>query len=279
VHTVARYILKHLWWIVLLIAAVLLFCHSLGIAKITVDSTSLVLLAIILLSPFVAAIKKIKVGDFEAEIAPEEVRRIAAEAERSITKKQLEEQPLSRPINVKDAITKLAESDVVVALAKLRIELESRLRKLYENTPGLPQKVQSKFSILEMMRALTAQRVLPQEICAAIRDVMEICNRAIHGEEIRSADASRIIDVGIPLLAELDVIYRNHAVLDPLTKDVIPVKEYQRALAVRYRLTTIVPYVEKPERRIYEMTQEQLDEFFDDYSGFAEFVVRVEEIT
>jgi hypothetical protein len=255
----------------------LLFCHSFGVAKITVDSTSLVLLAIILLSPFVAAIKKIKVGDFEAEIEHEEVRRIAAEAEKSITEKTPSTELPSHSVEAAETITKLAETDLVIALAKLRIELESRLRKLYERVPN--QTERRKLSVVPMMRAMTVQGILPQEVSAAIRDVMAICNRAVHGEEIRVADAQRIIEVGIPLLAELDAIYREHAVVDPLAKDVVPVKEYERLLATRYRLTTIVPYVERPERRVYEMTQEQLNEFFDGYSDFGEFVVRLEEIS
>jgi len=36
--------------------------------------------------------------------------------------------------------------------------------------------------------------------------------------------------------------------------------------------------VENPERRVYELTQEELDEFFDGYSEFAEFVISVERI-
>ncbi len=51
---------------------------------IIVDSTSLILLPLVLISPFVAAIKKVKMGEFEAEIEPEEVKRVAQRAEKSL---------------------------------------------------------------------------------------------------------------------------------------------------------------------------------------------------
>jgi hypothetical protein len=45
-----------------------------------------------------------------------------------------------------------------------------------------------------------------------------------------------------------------------------------------YRLTTIVPLVENPERHVYKMTQEELDDYFDGYTEFAEFAVGLERI-
>jgi hypothetical protein len=44
---------------VLVIALALLFGHSFGIKGLVVDNISLVLLAIVLVSPFIAAIKKV----------------------------------------------------------------------------------------------------------------------------------------------------------------------------------------------------------------------------
>jgi len=39
---------------------------------------------------------------------------------------------------------------------------------------------------------------------------------------------------------------------------------------------TIVPYVENPQRRVYLLTQEELDAFFEGYSEFAEFAISLE---
>jgi hypothetical protein len=37
---------------------------------------------------------------------------------------------------------------------------------------------------------------MPQNLAASIHDVVEICNRAIHGEDIRSQDALVIVETG-----------------------------------------------------------------------------------
>ena len=49
-------VVNHLWWIVLIVSITMLAAHSLGIHGVTVDNTSLALLAMVLISPFVAAI-------------------------------------------------------------------------------------------------------------------------------------------------------------------------------------------------------------------------------
>jgi hypothetical protein len=121
---------KHLWWLVLLVAVGMLVCHGLGVKRIVVDNTSLILLAIMLVSPFVAAIKRVKVGEFEAEIQPEEVSRVALEAQKSIPMGEAARLVTSKPATT---IKNLLDDDPIVALAKLRIELERRLRRLLES--------------------------------------------------------------------------------------------------------------------------------------------------
>lgn len=66
-----HFVVTHIWWFVMLSALALLATHSFGFQGVIVDNTSLILLVIILASPFIAAIRKIKIGDFEAEIQPE----------------------------------------------------------------------------------------------------------------------------------------------------------------------------------------------------------------
>lgn len=273
---IAQFIRKHLWWLVVLVATSLLVSHSFQFKAITVDTTTLILLGIILLSPFVAEIKKIKFGEFEAEIKPDEVNKVATEAETAIAEAPGRPESPIEPSAVGEEIRKLASTDVVIALAKLRIELESRLRKLHERARGGNPDSPSRFSAAQLTRDLTAGCVFPPEMGAAIRDVMAICNRVIHGEEIRHVDAHRIIDVGTSLLNEVDSIIRDFAVTHPVSKEVVSHDDVEHAMRIKYRVTTITPYVERPEQRVYEMTQEELDEFFSGYGEFAEFVIRVE---
>ena len=60
----------------------MLAVHSLGVRVITVDTTSLFLVGFLLLCPWLAALKRIKIGDFEAEIDPAEVKRLTADIAR-----------------------------------------------------------------------------------------------------------------------------------------------------------------------------------------------------
>jgi hypothetical protein len=273
------FVSKHLWWLVLAFAVVLLVLHSSKSTAITVDNTSIILLLLILLSPFGAAIKKIKFGGLEAEIDPNEVNKVANEAEQSLGKAitaQVRGGEI-RPQAV-EAMKRFVETDPVIALAKLRIELETRLRKLHERAVPVSRPHARPGSLLQIMKDLQAAEVLPSEMSTAIRDTVSICNRAIHGEDIRDIDAHRMIDVGAGLLEELDLLAVEVAATHPTTQEVISASELDHAQEVRYRVTTIVPLVKEPKRNVYEMTQAEMDEFFDGYTQFAEFVVRIEAI-
>ncbi len=124
-------LLRHFWWIGMSVAALLLIAHSLRVTALTVDSTSLFLLGIMLLCPWLAALKRIKLGDFESEIDPAEVKRLTTDVSKALPHLQQKTgtaPPLVSPI---DAIKELASTDPVIALAKLRIELERTLRRLH----------------------------------------------------------------------------------------------------------------------------------------------------
>jgi len=262
----------------LLAALGLLVAHSFGVQRINVDNTSLILLLIILASPFVAAIKKIKIGEFEAEIQADEVKRVAQQAESAL------------PVHVRDsvlpletseaasAIISLVATDPVVALAKLRIELEGRLRRL-EQRATVPETSRKRpVALSYLVRQLVAREVFEENFGVSLLDVIALCNRAIHGEDIRDVDARRIVETGTSLLEVLERIVRTDAPTHPVDTAVISPQERDQLQSARYRVTTVVPYIEKPERRIYVFTQEELDEFFEGYSEFAEFVVGIERI-
>jgi len=228
----------------LILSFLLLVAHVFRSDKILVDNTTIILLVVLLVCPFAAAVRKIKFGGLEAEIDPKEVNKVATEAERSLANAPARpDAPPTRPEAVK-AIEKLAETDLVIALAKLRIELETRLRKLHERA-GHADGAKPK-TMLQMIRDLQADAALPPSMGTAIRDVMNICNRAIHGQDIRDEDARRIIDAGTALLEEVDAIASQHSATTPMSKDVVSVAELERALGARYRVTTIVPYVKHP---------------------------------
>jgi hypothetical protein len=277
-HRIRTLVVNHLWWLVLVVAVAMLVAHSFGMQRIIVDNTSLVLLVLVLLSPFVAAIKKIKIGEFEAEIEPEEVKRVAQQAEHSLPEPS-PDATLSPEVGATAAAIKaLSETDPVIALAKLRIELESRLRRLHHRVDPDTHSQKRPVALTHIIRNLVATEEFGSDLGAALRDVIAICNRAIHGEDIRDVDARQIVDTGIDLLEALERNVREYATTHPVETSVIARAELDDFQNGRYRLTTIVPLVDKPQRRVYVLTQDELDSFFDLYPEFAEFVVALEKI-
>ena len=45
-----------------------------------------------------------------------------------------------------------------------------------------------------------------------------------------------------------------------------------------YKVITVVPYVKNPEKRVYTLDQDQLDEFMDGYCEYAEYLISIEKI-
>lgn len=259
-------------------ALAMLLCHGLGVRQIVVDNTSLILLGVMLLRPFVASIKKVKIGEFEAEIQPDEVSRVARQAERSLPINPPGDVPLRETDEAATAIRNLAESDPVVALAKLRIEIETRLRRIENRIDPAATKRNRPMALASIIRKLASQEVFDADLGESIRDVVSICNRAIHGEDIRDVDARKIIDTGADLLEVLDLAVRHYASNHPIEVVTISPQECEELSTSLYKLTTIVPLVENPKRHVYRMTQDELDDYFDGYSEFAEFVVGLERI-
>jgi hypothetical protein len=266
-------IIKHLWWIIAISGMALLVCHSFQIATIKVDTTTLVLLVLILLSPFAAAIKRIKIGEFEAEIDPEEVKRVTAEVARQV--------PEIRPSGTMEeppaigAIRELAKTDHVIALAKLRIELETTLRRLRSRS-RVGQSISPHTPLPQIIRDLAADDILPRDMTPSIRDVLAICNRAIHGEAIRAEDAKSVIEAGTELLQAFERLLSEYGVAHPIEKTTITRAEVDACQAAEYRVVSVIPLVDSPQRMTYVLTHEELESYFDGYFEFAEFIISVE---
>lgn len=270
------FVLRNLWWIAFGIALVLLIDHSFKIVNLTIDTISVLLLVVMLLSPFIAAIKKIKFGDFEAEIDIDEIRKIKSETEKTLNETQEDREESLEIYATSDAIKALAESDPVIALAKIRIELEKILGQLaHFNSITVKG-----FALGALVNQLTNQEIVSHDIGKALREVIALCNRAIHGEAISEEGARTIVDVGVELLEELYWLARKQASTGSIVHEEIitPHESDEYYNKKKYRLTSITPYVENPKRVVRELTQEQLDEVLDGYRDYAEFIVELVEI-
>jgi hypothetical protein len=178
----------------------LLVLHTLRVAGIQIDTTTLGLLALLLLLPLAPHITRLKAGGLEAEIGPREARQLQASAADLPAATAAVDQTSADASTIYDLI----ERDPPLGLAKLRIELEDELlrlcaihvpdAKLRELPPGL------------MAHELREKGVLPREIAEPLADVTALANRAVHGEYVPAEVASDIANVGVRVLSALRTI-------------------------------------------------------------------------
>ncbi|MCR4293312.1 MAG: hypothetical protein NUV76_10600 [Candidatus Kuenenia sp.] len=272
-----KVILQNLWWVTFVLAISLLGTHSLKLTTISVDSTSILLLIIILISPFIASVRKIKYGDFEAEIDPKEVQKIKAEAEKNSEVKDADEEPRPEIYTATESIRELVSSDPVIALAKVRIELEKVLNRL-ARIAGIEVK---RPALGMLVKTLSNHEIISPNIGKSLTEVIGICNRAMHGEVISEDSANTIVSLGVDLLEDI-----YWSVQDQITSGTIVSEEVISSSesnsyyeTKKYRLTSVIPLVENPKKVVRELTQEQLDALLEGYHEYAEFIVELVEIS
>jgi hypothetical protein len=268
-----KFIANNLWIFTTLLALCLLVAHTFPNDKFHVDSTSVILLIIVFISPFISAIRKIKYGDFEAEIDPKEVDKIKNEIEGQDSPSRDDYEKKPEIFNVIDSILELAENDTVLALAKLRIEIEKIVTRFHEKIEK-----KSRFRPMgRMIAELSKEGLIQQSALGPLKEVISICNRAVHGETIRDTDAMTITDIGTRLLADLYFGYQER-ILEPTEKEDLTKEEMNEYWDAKYEVTTVVPLVEKPYRSTRIVNQEELDELLEGYEEYAEFLVGIRRI-
>ncbi|QMA54756.1 hypothetical protein HVW49_00130 [Escherichia fergusonii] len=271
-----KVILHNLWWVTFILSTLLLSVHTFKFMEINVDSTSILLLIIILTCPFIASVRKIKYGDFEAEIDPKEIQKIKTEAEKNAGLKESDDEIRPEIYTTTESIRDLASSDPVIALAKVRIELEKVLNKL-ARIAG----IEIKRPVLGMLvKTLSNHEIISSGIGKSLTEVIGICNRAMHGEVISEDSANTIVSLGIELIEDLywsvqEQISSGSIVSEEnISRNELDYYYHMK----KYRLTSIIPLVETPKKVVRELTQEQLDEFLENYNEYAEFIVELIEM-
>ena len=269
-------IVKNVWWVAFILAIFLLITHSLKLFEINVDSTSILLLVLILISPYVNSFTKIKYGDFEAEITHDEVQKIKTESLDSVSNSNIEYDPSNEIYETIKSIRELSENDHIIALAKLRIELEKTLKRYVRLSLS---KVKSS-SISTMISDLQNSEIITVKKAKSLREITSICNRALHGEHISIESAKTIIDVGTQMMDDIYwEIELGSASGNIVSEEEIEPFDYETLFyEKKYRLTSIVPLVEIPRKIVRELTQEQLDNLLDGYNEYAEFIISLEEV-
>jgi hypothetical protein len=162
-----------------------------------VDTTTLGLLAVLLLVPLAPFITHLSAAGVEARIGPQEAQELQESAADLPAAPETEDEPPADAPSVQELI----DRDPPLGLAKLRIDLEREIRAIYEQKilggPGRGR------SLGLMTRDLVDADALPPEIAGPLMDVNGLANRAVHGEYVPRDVAEEIADVGLRVLSAL----------------------------------------------------------------------------
>jgi hypothetical protein len=181
--------------VVTIVAFALLVSHVFKCGAVRVDGVTLALLGILLITPLVDLIRRVKWGDFEAEIGRAEWARKARSPLKS---------PHRRTENraYEQRLRELLREDPRLALARVRMDLEESLRRLYMATVEANPDVR-RMSLGKYVDGLVRANVLTVPMAGALRDVIGLANRAVHGEAVDPIAASDLAVAGARLIGEL----------------------------------------------------------------------------
>ncbi len=257
--------------LLIIVVVLLLGAHVMKWDVVRVDGVALTLLGLLLVIPLADLIRKVKLGEFEAEIGRDEIAKTQAKATVDLPISPEGEDQVSEK-----RVRALLRDDPRLALAKVRIELEDALKRLYTNIAE-SEPDWKRLSLSRLVNELVRREILNSYRADALRDVIALANRAVHGERVEPAAAEDLALLGIRLTRELEQLNRDRFLLSLNTVIITP-DEVEQHRSARYRMTTVVPLVKNPQRNTYILDQDGLDSFLDGYEEYAEFIVAIEKI-
>lgn len=270
--------IKRISWVLGGLVILLLVLHTLKLSNIIIDNTSVFLLILIVICILLPRITEIGFAGIKAKISQGEVEQL-----KDNVAKNLPERP-----EVKDTISKakfreaiqtiinLVDTDSILALAKLRIEIEKVLMILYKAS-GLPEEPDRSYGVARLAQILIDKEILPRGLAGTIGEVNQLCNRAIHGERINASQAGTIVEQGVRLLGYLYDKLSEFRFTPKDTQEITKegLNKYEGA---KYKVVTVIPYVDKPVKNTYILNQEALNRLMEGYEEYAEFIVEVSKI-
>lgn len=264
-------VLRRIQFALILVIGFLLGAHITKWEAVRVDSITLWLLGLLSIIPFVELIRKIKIGEFEAEIGRDEIAKVQAKASVELTAA-----PDDEDEEPEERIRELLREDPRLALAKVRIELEEALKRLYATTAEAEPNWR-RLSLSRLVDGLVRKEILNSSIAATLRDVITLANRAVHGERVEAAAAEELALLGVRLVYELQQLHEER-ILKPVEKTVINPQDVEQYRSAKYKVITIIPLVDKPTKNTYLLAQDDLDFFLDHYTEYAEFIINIERV-
>lgn len=131
-------------------------------------------------------------------------KSIEAFAEDSTITVEAEEVLRPTPLPWDLSLSQLVGVDNSLALAKLRIDIERELRRIaYGNQIDVGTRP---LGVSGLAKELIAKEVLPAAWLETLKEIISVCNRAIHGAEVPDDMAASVVRVGGQLLERLRLV-------------------------------------------------------------------------
>lgn len=100
----------------------------------------------------------------------------------------------------------LLGQDPNLALAKLRIDLERELRRI-ASTQDVSLDAR-KISVAYLLESLARNEIIGRDVVSAIKEILPVCNSAIHGGNVKIDVAVKVLDIGADILRILSTYPR-----------------------------------------------------------------------
>lgn len=190
--------------IIYIILIFLLAAHTFSLFNAVVDTYSILIIVLLIFLPVVPKIKKFKYGDSEIELSEEKVKELEKKVDMSLEKakplpktkiKGYSEENIQE---LEEYLFSLVESDPVLALAKLRMELELVIRDIRNS---IIEKDRGRMSgVFYMLMEIGNKSNIDRIVLHNTKEVIIVCNKAIHGEDINQDVARGIVKMGMKLI-------------------------------------------------------------------------------
>lgn len=195
-------------WAGAIFCIILIVAHAL-FPDILIDSNTIILLLIILvlwLFPYIESINFPGGGGikfFQREINRLEEQKDVEDLLKLPTAPEM-------PIAQEKVITGIVSEDPLVftaedpnlVLAALRIDMEKKIREL-ASVSKIPDAGRTVFSLIN---SLVNKRRIPHSEARFIEDILQVCNKAVHGIEVDAISASRILRMGRDVIKWIDTL-------------------------------------------------------------------------
>ena len=187
--------LRSIRWSITTIAVLLVIAH-LFIPNVKIDEIALILLVLAGVPWFAPFLKSVEL--FGAKLETRDLEETGKKAEDSgLVEVGREPQKQKKHIY---AFESVVGNDPNLVLAGLRIEIESRLRKIARNRNIKADKI----SLTKLTGELIEKEILSVDEAASIKDLLPLLNRAVHGASVDKKAADWALEFGPRLLDALE---------------------------------------------------------------------------